>query len=99
MDIIDDNNTTNTILPLPISEDQSNVCEQPHVERGDIDNQINEVVRVINKNIYFSFTTNHLIMFNMKDIISSICVSDLTTSNIDIAQVRVTKRNECYVIF
>ena len=64
------------------------------MERGDIDNQINEVVRVINKNIYFSFTTNHLIMFNMKDIISSICVPDLTTSNIDVAQVRVTKRNE-----
>ena len=33
-------------------------------------------------------------MFNMKDIISHICVSDLTTSNIDVAQVRVIKRNE-----
>ena len=94
MDIIDDNNATDTILPLPLSEDQSNVCEQPHLERGDVDNQINEVVRIINKYMYLFFTTNHLIMFNMKDIISSICVSDLTTSNIDVAQVRVIKRNE-----
>ena len=94
MDIIDDNNATDAILPLPYSEDQLNICEQQHVGRGGVDNQINEVVRIINKNIYFFFTTNHLIMFNMKDIISSICVSDLTTSNIDVAQVRVIKRDE-----
>ena len=57
-------------------------------------NQINEVVRTMNIKLYSFSTTNHLFMYIMKDILSSICVSELTTSNIEVAQVRVIQRFE-----
>ena len=51
--MIDDNNASDAIVPRPYSEKTLDICEQQHVERDGMDNQINEVVRIMNKKLYF----------------------------------------------
>ena len=64
------------------------------IERENMKEQLNEGVRIMIIIRYTLSTTNHSYMYFKKDVYSSICVSDLTTSNIEEAQVRVIQRFE-----
>lgn len=63
--MIDDNNASDAIVPLHHSENRFYLCEQQHVELKGMDNQNNEVVRILNIKLYFFSTTNNVFMYIM----------------------------------